>query len=171
MSQSNIMLSIANSHASFPDTPTTFYSPTTGKQIYPEMYLTVTDVIDDTVSLTSQNVEVGIGLRRTNLLSHIDGKDMCVEYVPAITTTTVVVKGDIPSQYRDSNEPLQYIDRIKIMCLESGEVFHAVVASNGTWSTTINITFNGNESHFSIEGYNASDTGHIIAYQGLSIVR
>jgi len=50
-------------------------------------------------------------------------------------------------------------------------VFDATVASDGTWSTTINITFNGNESRFSIEGYNASDTGRIIAYQGLSIVR
>jgi len=190
-SEKTVLVSLASNDASFPDTPNTmlgdmkqinfgmvgktdftyFYSPTTGKQIYPEMYLTVTDVIDDTVSLTSQNVEVGIGLRRTNLLSHIDGKDMCAEYVPAITTTTVVVRGDIPSQYRDSNEPLQYIDRIKITCLESSEVFNAVVASDGKWSTTINITFNGNESRFSIEGYNASDNQRIISRQGLTIAR
>jgi len=56
---------------------------------------------------------------------------------------------------------------------ESGDVFNATVANDGTWSTTINITFNSNgkESRFSIEGYNASNTQRIIAYQGLTIVR
>ena len=56
-------------------------------------------------------------------------------------------------------------------CLESGEVFNAVIGSDGAWSTTINITFNDNKSRFSIEGYNASDTGRIISRQGLVIVR
>ena len=45
------------------------------------------------------------------------------------------------------------------------------VASDGTWSTTINITFSGNESHFVIDGYNASSPQQIIASQGLVIVR
>ena len=190
-SEKTVLVSLASNDANFPNTPTTmlgdmkqinfgmvgktdftyFYDPTTGKQIYPEMYLTITDVVDDTVTLTPQNIEVGIGLRRTNLLSQIDGKDMCAEYVPAITTTNVMANGEIPSQYRDSNQPLQYIDRIKITCLESGEVFNSVVGNDGVWSTNINITFNGNESRFSIEGYNASDTQRIIAYQGLVIVR
>lgn len=40
---------------------------------------------------------------------------------------------------------------------ESGNVFDAIVANDGTWSTTINITFSGNESHFIIDGYNASN--------------
>ncbi len=62
-------------------------------------------------------------------------------------------------------------ERGKMTCLESGEVFNAIVAADGTWSTTINITFNGNKSRFSIEGYNASYTQHIIANQGLNIAR
>jgi hypothetical protein len=82
-----------------------------------------------------------------------------------------IARGEVPSQYRESSEPLQYIDRIKITCLESSEVFNAVVGSDGTWATTINIVFNGNESRFSIEGYNASDTQRIISRQGLVIVR
>jgi hypothetical protein len=49
--------------------------------------------------------------------------------------------------------------------------FNATVGSDGRWSTTIHITFNGNESCFSIEGYNASDTQCIIASHGLVIVR
>jgi len=191
MSQNNIMVSIASNDTKFPDTPNTmlgdmkqinfgmvgktdftyFYDQNTGKQIYPEIYLTIIDVVDDTANLAKQNIEVGIGLRQTNLLTHIDGKEMCTEYVPQITETTVIARGDIPSQYRDSSEPLQYINRIKITCLESSEVFNAVVGSDGKWSTTINITFNGNESRFSIEGYNASDTQRIIARQGLAIVR
>ena len=191
MCQNNIMLSIASNDSNFPNTPTTmlgdmkqinfgmvgktdftyFYDPTTGKQIYPEMYLTITDVVDDTANLIPQNIEVGIGLRRNNLLSYIDGKDMCAEYVSPINKTTVAVNGEIPSQYRDTSEPLQYIDRIKITCVESGEVFNATVANDGTWSSNIHITFNGNQSRFTIEGYNASDTQRIIAYQGLTIVR
>jgi len=187
MRQTNIVVSIASSNAKFPDTSSTMlgdikqiaYSTkgiwdfpylrdkNTHKTIYPELYLTLIDPVD----YKSNKVEVGIGLRRTNLLSHIDGKEMCAEYVPQITETTVIARGEVPSQYRDSSEPLQYIDRIKITCLESSEVFNATVASNGTWSTTINITFNGNESRFSIEGYNASDTQRIIANQGLKIVR
>jgi hypothetical protein len=190
-SEKTVLVSLSSNDTSFPNTPNTmlgdmkqinfgmvgktdftyFYDQNTGKQIYPEMYLTITDVVDDTTNLTPQNVEVGIGLRGTNLLSHIDGKDMCAEYAPQITETTVVAKGEIPPQYRDSNEPLQYIDRIKMTCLESGEVFNATVASDGTWYTNINITFNGNESRFSIEGYNSSDTQRIISYQGLTIVR
>jgi len=51
------------------------------------------------------------------------------------------------------------------------KIFTTTVNADGTWSTTINITFNGNESRFSIEGYNASDTQRIIAQQGLAIVR
>jgi len=51
------------------------------------------------------------------------------------------------------------------------KIYDTTIRSNGTWSTTIHITFNGNKSHFSIEGYNASDTQRIIAYQGLVIVR
>jgi len=191
MSQSNIMLSIASNDSNFPDTPTTmlgdmkqinfgmvgktdftyFYSPSTGKQIHPEMYLTITDVVDDTSTLSPQNIEVGIGLRRNNLVSHIDGKDMCAEYVPAISQTTVTADGIIPSQYRDNSDMLNYIDRIKITCLESGEVFNATVNSDGSWSTNIHITLNGNKSRFNIEGYNASDNQRIIAYQGLTIVR
>ena len=191
MNQSNIMLSIASNDANFPNTPTTmlgdmkqinfgmlgqtdftyFYDQNTGKQIYPEMYLSITDVVDDTATLTPQQIELGIGLRRTNLLSHIDGKAMCSEYVPAITKTNVVADGEIPSQYRDTNQPLKYIDKIKITCVESGEVFDATVGSDGIWSTTIHITFNGNENCFSIEGYNASDTQRIIARQGLVIAR
>ena len=139
MSQNNIMLSIASNDSNFPNTPTTmlgdmkqlnftingkydftyFYDPNTGKQIYPEMYLTIIDVVDDTANLIPQNIEVGIGLRRNNLLSQIDGKDMCAEYVSPINKTTVAVNGEIPSQYRDTSEPLQYIDRIKITCIES----------------------------------------------------
>lgn len=186
------MLSIASNDSNFPNTPTTmlgdmkqlnftingkydftyFYDPNTDKQIYPEMYMTITDVIDDTANLIPQNIEVGIGLRRNNLLSQIDGKDMCAEYVPTISGTyNVMANGEIPSQYRDSSEPLQYIDRIKITCIESGEVFNATVASDGTWSSNIHITFNGNQSRFTIEGYNASDTQRIIAYQGLRIAR
>ncbi|MCF6245335.1 MAG: hypothetical protein L3J43_09895 [Sulfurovum sp.] len=191
MSQSNIMVSLVSNEASFPSTQNTmlgdmkqinfgmvgktdftyFYSPTTGKQIYPEMYLTVTDVVDDTANLIPQQLEVGIGLRRTNLLTHMDGKEMCVEYVPQITEKMVIARGDIPSQYRDSGEPLQYIDRIKITCLEASEVFDAVVGNDGVWSTNINITFNGNESRFTIEGYNASDAQRIISRQGLTIDR
>jgi len=52
-----------------------------------------------------------------------------------------------------------------------GKIYDATVASDGTWSTTINITFSGNQSRFSIEGYNASDTQCIIARQGLVIAR
>ena len=185
------MLSITSNDSNFPNTPTTmlgdmkqinfgmvgktdftyFYDPNTGKQIYPEMYLTITDVIDDTVNLIPQNIEVGIGLRRTNLYTHIDGKELCTEHVPRITETTVIARGDIPSQYRDTGEPSQYINRIKITCIESGEVFDAVVADDGKWSTTINITFNGNKSDFSFEGYNTSDTQHIIALNRLRIAR
>ena len=185
------MLSIASNNRNFPSTPNTmlgdmkqinfamvgktdftyFYDPNTGKQIYPEMYLTIIDVVDDTENLTTQNIEVGIGLRRTNLLSHIDGKDMCAEYVPAITTTNVTADGEIPQQYRDVNDSSQYINRIKITCIESGEVFYATVGGDGTWSTDIHITFNGNQSRFTIEGYNDSDTQHIIASQGLVVVR
>ncbi len=50
-------------------------------------------------------------------------------------------------------------------------MFNATVASDGTWSSNIHITFNGNQSRFTIEGYNASDTQRIIAYQGLRIAR
>jgi len=191
MSQNNIMLSIVSNDTNFPDTPNTmlgdmkqinfgivgktdftyFYEQNTGKQIYPEMYMTIIDVVDDTVNLTPQNIEIGIGLRRTNLMSHIDGKDTCAEYVPPITQTTVEVRGDIPSQYRDITQPFQYIDRIKITCIESGEVFNTSVASDGKWSANINITFNGNESRFSIEGYNSSDAGRIVSYQGFVVVR
>ncbi len=191
MCQNNIILSIVSNNSNFPDTPITmlgdmkqlnftmngkydftyFYDQNTGKQIYPEMYMTIIDVVDNTVNLTPQNIEVGIGLRRTNILSHIDGQDVCAEYVPQITQTTIVANGEIPSQYRDVTQALQYIDRIKITCIESGEVFNASVASDGTWSTNIHITFNGNTSRFSIEGYNASDSTRIIARQGLKIVR
>lgn len=111
------------------------------------------------------------GIRRINLLSYIDGKDMCAEYVPQITETTVIARGDIPSQYRDANIPAKYIDRIKMTNTESGDVFNATVENNGTWSTTIHITFSGNESHFVIDGYNAENPQQIIASQGLVIVR
>jgi hypothetical protein len=188
-SEKTILVSLASSDTDFPDTPNTmlgdmkqinfgmvgkidftyFYSPTTGKQVYPEIYLTITDVVDDTSTLTPQNIEIGMGLRRNNLLSHIDGKDMCAEYVPAINQTTVTADGVIPSQYRDNSDISNYIDRIKITCLESGEVFNATVNPDGSWSTNIHITFNGNESRFSIEGYNASNTQRIIAYQGLVV--
>ena len=44
------------------------------------------------------------------------------------------------SDYSDYfNEPSEYIDRIKITCLESGEVFNATVNNDGTWSTNIHI--------------------------------
>ena len=190
-SEKTVLVSLASNDTNFPSTPNTmlgdmkqinfamvgktdftyFYDPNTGKQIYPEMYLTIIDVVDDTENLTTQNIEVGIGLRRTNLLSHIDGKDMCAEYVPAITTTNVTADGEIPQQYRDVNDSSQYINRIKITCIESGEVFYATVGGDGTWSTDIHITFNGNQSRFTIEGYNDSDTQHIIASQGLVVVR
>jgi len=49
--------------------------------------------------------------------------------------------------------------------------FNATVGSDGRWSTNIHITFNRNESRFSIEGYNASDTQRIIASQGVVIAR
>jgi len=55
--------------------------------------------------------------------------------------------------------------------IELENVFNATVASDGTWSTTINITFNGNESHFIIDGYNVSNPQQIIASQGLVIVK
>ncbi len=139
----------------------------THKTIYPELYLTVIDPVDG----KSNKVEIGIGLRRRNLISSIDGQDVCAEYVPQITQTTVVANGEIPSQYRDVTQPLQYIDKIKITCVESGEVFNASVASDGKWSTNIHITFNGNKSRFFIEGYNASDSTRIIARQRLEIVR
>jgi len=189
MSQSNI---IASNDAMFPDTPTTMlgdmkqYSFNTindaiqphfrlgasGYATSPEVYITIIDPTENTGDTnSSQNVEMGYGIRRINLLSHIDNKDMCAEYVSPITETTVAVRGEIPTQYRDSNEPLQYIDRIKITCLESGDVFNATVANDATWSTTINITFNGNESHFVIDGYNASNSQQIIVSQGLVIVR
>jgi ubiquitin C-terminal hydrolase len=35
----------------------------------------------------------------------------------------------------------------------------------------IHITFNGNESRFNVEGYNASDNQRIIAQQGLVIAK
>lgn len=190
-SEKIILLSLASEDISFPDTPNTmlgdmkqinfamigetdftyFYDSSTGKQIYPELYLTVIDIVDDVATLRPQKIDIGIGLRRTNLISHLDGKDMCADSIPAITETTVIANGDIPEQYRNSNDSLQYIDRIKMTCTESGEVFNAIVGNDGTWSSTINITFNNNKSHFSIEGYNALDDQRIIAYEVLTIVK
>jgi hypothetical protein len=50
-------------------------------------------------------------------------------------------------------------------------IFNATVASDGTWSATINITFSGNESHFVIYGYNAVNPQQIITSQGFVISR
>jgi len=88
-----------------------------------------------------------------------------------ISKTNVIADGDIPNQYRDINEPSEYIDRIKITCLESGEVFNATVNNDGTWSTNIHIIFNGNQSRFSIEGYNVNNPNKIIARQRVVIVK
>ena len=77
----------------------------------------------------------------------------------------------IPSQYRDTSKPSEYIDRIKITCLESGEVFNAIVNSDGTWSTNVHIVFNGSQSRFSIEGYNANNPQKVIAKEGWIVVK
>ncbi|MCF6245337.1 MAG: hypothetical protein L3J43_09905 [Sulfurovum sp.] len=138
----------------------------------PEVYITIIDPTENSGDTnSSQKVEMSYGIRRINLLSHIDGKDMCATYVPRITETTVIARGDIPSQYRDINIPAKYINRIKMTNRESGNVFNATVVSGGAWSTDINITFSGNESHFVIDGYNVSNPQQIIARQGLVIAR
>lgn len=192
MSQSNITLSIASNDSNFPDTPTTtlgdmkhysfntindavqphFRLDASGYATSPEVYITIIDPTENSGDTSySQKVEMNYGIRCINLLSHIDEKDMCAPYVSPIDKTTVVARGDIPNQYRDINTPAKYIDKIKMINSESGDVLNATVASDGTWSTSINITFNGNESHFVIDGYNASDSQRIIARQGLRIVR
>jgi len=92
---------------------------------------------------------------------------MCAEYVSPISNTTVEAKGTIPLQYWDTENS---IDRIKITSLESGQTFDALVNNDGTWSTTIEIAFNNNQSHFIIDGYNSNDAQNIIATQGLMVV-
>jgi hypothetical protein len=191
-SEKAIMVSVASSDAMFPDTPTTmlgdmkqysfntindavqphFRLGSSGYATSPEVYMTIIDPTENSGDTSSsQKVEMSYGIRRINLLSHIDGKAMCMSNVPQITEATVIAKGEIPSHYRDINIPTKYIDRIKMTNTESGNVFDAIVSSDGTWSTTINITFSGNESHFVIDGYNASTPQQIIASEGLVIVR
>jgi len=149
-----------------------FRQGASGYATSPEVYITIIDPTENSGDTnSSQKVEMSYGIRRINLLSHIDGKDACAEYVPQITQTTVIARGDIPSQYRDAHIPDKYIDRIKMTNTESGNVFNATVASDSSWSTTIHITFSGNESNFVIDGYNASNPQQIIASQGFVIVR
>ena len=52
-----------------------------------------------------------------------------------------------------------------------GKIYDPTVGSDGRWSTNIHITFNGNQSRFSIEGYNSADANRIIARSRLVITR
>ncbi len=188
-SDRTIMISMASNDVMFADTPDTmlgdmkhygfttkdnyvqpyFRRGSSGYASSPEIYLTIIDPAENTSDTnSSQNVKMWYGIRPINLLSHIDEKDMCLDYVPRITETTVIARGKIPSQYRDINITNQYIDRIK-MTDESNNVFEAIVGSDSKWSTEINITFVNNESYFTIDGYNSSNSEQIIASEGLII--
>ncbi len=191
-SQNNIMVSIASTDTDFPDTPSTmlgdmkqlnftmngtydftyFYDPNTGNPIYPEMYITLVDIVEDPSDNNSyQAVDMRYGIRRKNLLSYIDNKDVCTP-MPPITQTTIEAKGDIPYQYRDNNNPTRYIDTIKITDINSGNTYVATVQSDGNWVKTITFTFNSNnEAPILIEGYNSSDTSRIIAREGILVWR
>ena len=191
-SQNNIMVSIASTDTDFPDTPSTmlgdmkqlnftmngtydftyFYDPNTGNPIYPEMYITLVDIVEDPSDNNSyQAVDMRYGIRRKNLLSYIDNKDVCAP-MPPITQTTIEAKGDIPYQYRDNNNPTRYIDTIKITDINSGNTYVATVQSDGNWVKTITFTFNSNnEAPILIEGYNSSDTSRIITREGILVWR
>ena len=191
MCQSNIMLSIAGNDSNFPNTPTTmlgdmkqlnftingkydftyFYDPNTGKQIYPEMYITMVDVVEDPSDTNSyQAVNMSYGIRRKNLLSHLDNKDVCVPMSP-ITQTTIEAKGVIPYQYRDSSNLARYIDTIKITDVNTGNTYISTVQNNDTWVKTISFTFTNNQAPILVEGYNSSEASRIIAREGISVWR
>lgn len=190
-SDNNIMLSIASNDANFPDTPTTmlgdmkqlnftmngkydftyFYDQNTGKQIYPEMYITMIDIVENPSDTNSyQAVNMSYGIRNKNLLSHLDNKDVCVPMSP-ITQTAIEAKGVIPYQYRDSNNSARYIDTIRVTDVNTGNTYTTAVQSNDTWVKTISFTFSNNEAPILVEGYNSSDASRIIAREGILVWR
>jgi hypothetical protein len=189
--ENNIMLSIASNDSNFPDTPNTmlgdmkqlnftisgqydftyFYDPNTGKQVYPEIYITMVDIVEDPADTDSyQAVSMRYGIRRRNLLGYLDNKNVC-EPMPPITHTTIEAKGIIPYQYRDNNNAAQYIDTIRITDVNTGNTYTAAVQSNDAWVKTISFTFSNNKAPILVEGYNSSDSNRIIAREGILVWR
>jgi len=191
MSESNMMLSVASNDSNFPDTPTTmlgdmkqlnftmngkydftyFYDQNTDKQVYPEMYITMVDIVEDSADTDSyQAVSMRYGIRRRNLLGYLDNKNVC-EPMPPITNTTIEAKGLIPYQYRDSSNLARYIDTIRITDVNTGNTYTTTVQSNDAWVKTISFTFSNNEAPILVEGYNSSDSSRIIAREGILVWR
>ena len=191
MSQSNMRLSIVSNDAMFPDTPSTmlgdmkqinftmngkydftyFYDQNTGEQIYPEMYITMVDIVENPSDTnSSQVVKMSHGIRRRNLLGHLDNKDVCLP-MSAITQTTIEAKGVIPYQYRDSSNLARYIDTIRITDVNTGNTYTTTVQSNDAWVKTISFTFSNNEAPILVEGYNSSDSSRIIVREGILVWR
>lgn len=187
-----LMVSMASKDSNFPDTPNTmlgdmkqinftiqgkydftyFYDSDTGRQVYPELYITMVDVVENVfeVQESNQTVKMSYGIRRRNILTHINGNDVC-SALPPITQTTVELRGDIPSHYRDAQDSSRYIDTIKITDVNSGNTYTASVTSDGTWRKTITFTFNNNEAPILVDGYNHTDMNRVIARDGVLIWR
>ena len=152
-------------------TSTYFYDQNTGKQIYPEMYITMIDIVENPSDTNIyQAVNMSYGIRNKNLLSHLDNKDVCVPMSP-ITQTTIEAKGVIPYQYRDGNNLARYIDTIKITDVNTGNTYTTAVQNNDTWVKTISFTFSNNEAPILLEGYNSSDVSRIIARESILVRR
>jgi len=150
---------------------TYFYDQNTGKQIYPEMHITMIDIVENPSDTNSyQTVKMSYGIRRRNLLSHLDNKDVCVPMSP-LTQTTIETRGVIPYQYRDSNNSARYIDTIRITDANTGNTYTTTVQSNDTWLKIISFTFSNNEAPILLEGYNSSDVSRIIARESILVRR
>ena len=186
-SDNNIFISISSKDERVPESPESmlgdmknfsmvingrydfdFFDDENNEQFVPELYLTVTDIVDNGSILDEQSVKVYYGIKRINLFTKFQGSNYCTGPVYAVEGTSGLMEGEIPKQYRDENDMESYIDRILIINEESGREYIVQVDDHGEWSQVIEFKNNVN-TVLRIKGYNSLNPAYIIHENGLGI--